>query len=50
MSLPTSVLVLDKLDDEQLLAAHVAGDPNAFDALFQRHRDRLWADRTADDA
>ena len=43
MSLPTSVLVLDKLDDEQLLAAHVAGDPNAFDALFQRHRDRLWA-------
>ena len=43
MSLPTSVLVLDKLDDEQLIAAHVAGDPNAFDALFQRHRDRLWA-------
>ncbi len=43
MSLPTSVLVLDKLGDEQLLAAHVAGDPNAFDALFQRHRDRLWA-------
>ena len=43
MSLPTSVLVLDTLDDEQLLAAHVAGDPNAFDALFQRHRDRLWA-------
>lgn len=29
--------------DRQLLAAHVAGDPEAFGALFARHRDRLWA-------
>lgn len=30
-------------DDEALLAAHVAGDPEAFGLLFSRHRDRLWA-------
>jgi RNA polymerase sigma-70 factor (ECF subfamily) len=30
-------------DDHALLAAHVAGDPAAFGALFTRHRDRLWA-------
>ncbi len=30
-------------DDAALLAAHVAGDPEAFAALFGRHRDRLWA-------
>jgi RNA polymerase sigma-70 factor (ECF subfamily) len=30
-------------DDRELLAAHVAGDPNAFGLLFARHRDRLWA-------
>ncbi len=29
--------------DADLLAAHVAGDPDAFGALFLRHRDRLWA-------
>lgn len=29
--------------DGELLAAHVAGDPDAFGALFARHRDRLWA-------
>jgi RNA polymerase sigma-70 factor, ECF subfamily len=29
--------------DADLLAAHVAGDPDAFAALFTRHRDRLWA-------
>ena len=29
--------------DEELLAAHVAGDPNAFSELVFRHRDRLWA-------
>src|SRR3954471_5767349 len=29
--------------DVELLAAHVAGDPDAFAALFTRHRDRLWA-------
>src|SRR3954464_11979516 len=25
------------------MAAHVAGDPDAFAELFARHRDRLWA-------
>lgn len=29
--------------DAELLAAHVAGDPDAFGRLFSRHRDRLWA-------
>jgi RNA polymerase sigma-70 factor (ECF subfamily) len=30
-------------DDASLVAAHVAGDPDAFGLLFARHRDRLWA-------
>jgi len=29
--------------DRELLAAHVAGDPEAFSVLVRRHRDRLWA-------
>jgi RNA polymerase sigma-70 factor (ECF subfamily) len=29
--------------DAELLAAHVAGDRDAFGLLFARHRDRLWA-------
>jgi RNA polymerase sigma-70 factor (ECF subfamily) len=29
--------------DAELLAAHVAGDPDAVARLFARHRDRLWA-------
>ena len=29
--------------DRELLAAHVAGDPDAFGQLVGRHRDRLWA-------
>jgi RNA polymerase sigma-70 factor (ECF subfamily) len=29
--------------DKELLAAHVAGDAEAFGVLFTRHRDRLWA-------
>ena len=29
--------------DAALLAAHVAGDHEAFGELFARHRDRLWA-------
>ncbi len=33
----------DERDDRSLLAAHVAGDPDAFGLLFGRHRDRLWA-------
>jgi RNA polymerase sigma-70 factor, ECF subfamily len=29
--------------DAGLLAAHCAGDPDAFGELFRRHRDRMWA-------
>ncbi len=29
--------------DKDLMAAHVAGDPDAFSELFRRHQDRLWA-------
>ncbi|MDT0267100.1 RNA polymerase sigma factor SigM [Streptomyces sp. DSM 44915] len=28
--------------DKELLAQHVAGDPEAFTELVRRHRDRLW--------
>ena len=31
------------MDDNELLAAHVAGDPDAFTTLVERHRDRLWS-------
>jgi len=34
---------LDAATDQELLSAHVAGDPAAFGVLFARHRDRLWA-------
>jgi len=30
-------------DDAALLAAHVAGSPEAFGLLVRRHQDRLWA-------
>jgi RNA polymerase sigma-70 factor, ECF subfamily len=30
-------------DDRKLMRLHVAGDPNAFEELVRRHRDRLWA-------
>src|SRR4029079_7772918 len=30
-------------DDAGLVAAHLAGDPDAFAELFTRHRERLWA-------
>jgi RNA polymerase sigma-70 factor (ECF subfamily) len=33
----------DDRTDADLLAAHVAGDSDAFGVLFGRHRDRLWA-------
>ncbi len=33
----------DARNDADLLAAHVAGDREAFGILFARHRDRLWA-------
>ncbi|MEQ6900873.1 RNA polymerase sigma factor SigM [Nocardioides sp. YIM 152588] len=33
----------DEPADADLLAAHVAGDAEAFGVLFRRHRERLWA-------
>ncbi|ABL84180.1 MULTISPECIES: RNA polymerase sigma factor SigM [unclassified Nocardioides] len=33
----------DQATDQDLLRAHVDGDPDAFGLLFARHRDRLWA-------
>ncbi|SFL62713.1 RNA polymerase, sigma subunit, ECF family [Streptomyces pini] len=33
----------DRVDDRELLARHVAGDPQAFGEIVRRHRDRLWA-------
>ena len=33
----------DPRTDAELLAAHVAGDPEAFGEVVRRHRDRLWA-------
>ncbi len=33
----------DPRSDAELLGAHVAGDPLAFEELVRRHRDRLWA-------
>ncbi len=39
----TGVPGADGRDDRALLAAHLAGDHDAFGVLFARHRDRLWA-------
>ncbi|MFE1287758.1 RNA polymerase sigma factor SigM [Streptomyces sp. NPDC058751] len=33
----------DARSDQDLLARHVEGDPDAFGELVRRHRDRLWA-------
>ncbi|MFF9406049.1 RNA polymerase sigma factor SigM [Streptomyces anandii] len=33
----------DGTSDQDLLARHVAGDPDAFGEIVRRHRDRLWA-------
>lgn len=32
-----------EVSDSDLLARHVAGDPDAFAEIVRRHRDRLWA-------
>jgi RNA polymerase sigma-70 factor (ECF subfamily) len=41
---PTSTGLLDDPPtDKELIARHVAGDPDAFAEIFRRHRDRLWA-------
>lgn len=34
---------LRRTTDQDLLAQHVAGEPDAFGELARRHRDRLWA-------
>ena len=34
---------LAETSDADLLAAHCAGDADAFGELFRRHRDRMWA-------
>ncbi len=34
---------VDTRADAELLQAHVAGDPDAFNELVRRHKDRLWA-------
>lgn len=34
---------MTEASDAELLAAHVAGDPHAFETLVHRHRDRMWA-------
>ena len=34
---------VDPRSDAELVAAHVAGDPEAFGEVVRRHRDRLWA-------
>jgi RNA polymerase sigma-70 factor (ECF subfamily) len=39
----TDVPPPDDAQDRALLAAHVAGDPDAFSTLVRRHQDRLWA-------
>jgi RNA polymerase sigma-70 factor, ECF subfamily len=36
-------VTLTTVSDADLLAAHVAGDADAFSELVRRHRDRLWA-------
>jgi RNA polymerase sigma-70 factor, ECF subfamily len=41
VTVPPDPLLED--DDRALLAAHVAGDADAFGLLFARHRDRMWA-------
>jgi RNA polymerase sigma-70 factor (ECF subfamily) len=33
----------ERLDDAELLRAHIEGDPDAFGEIVRRHRDRLWA-------
>lgn len=36
-------LSLREASDKELLAAHCAGNSEAFGELFRRHRDRMWA-------
>ncbi|HEV7626093.1 MAG TPA: RNA polymerase sigma factor SigM, partial [Streptomyces sp.] len=41
--MPAQATGVDGLDDRELLARHVDGDPEAFGEIVRRHRDRLWA-------
>lgn len=41
--MPDDVTTLRELSDAELLARHVAGDPDAFGEVFRRHRDRMYA-------
>ena len=34
---------MDDRTDAALIAAHTAGDPEAFGVLFARHKDRMWS-------
>ncbi|MCF8540123.1 MAG: RNA polymerase sigma factor SigM [Candidatus Nanopelagicales bacterium] len=34
---------LSDLTDRELLSAHISGNPQAFNVLVSRHRDRLWS-------
>ena len=43
MSASAEAVILDSASDGELLAAHVAGHPDAFTEIVKRHKDRLWA-------
>jgi RNA polymerase sigma-70 factor (ECF subfamily) len=42
MPQPRDEPTAESASDGDLLRRHVEGDPQAFDELFRRHRDRLW--------
>ncbi len=39
----TSAAESNDRSDAELIAAHCAGDPDAFAEIFRRHKDRMWA-------
>jgi RNA polymerase sigma-70 factor, ECF subfamily len=41
--MPRIPAVTDGRSDKELIAAHVQGDDRAFEVLFTRHKDRMWA-------
>jgi len=43
MPQPDPASVADERTDHELMTAHVAGDPDAFGVIVNRHRDRMWA-------
>ena len=42
-SAPSGATTVGGASDAELLRRHLAGDQEAFGALFLRHKDRLWA-------